>query len=315
MKGFIKPVLALLFVALIVFLIYWLWQRQPKAINTQTPQTPINTVSEKNTNDQLKKSIFSLNLNDAQVFDNSLQKFSGTANPNSHIMIISNSLDVFLNTNDKGSFETEIKLDKGLNIINITELDKNLKLIQKQLFSFYLLDKAGSSKEELVYSGSIKSIFDNAITVSTISEDKKVKKNNQTQIKLSQSSIAVLPKNKQVEILKESDLRVGDYVIALGTSSAQSEIMAESIEVVRENKPNLTKKYSAVKIASVVKNKTFSSQNLENNNPMNFILDKNSKIYFDGKKTDEKAIAKEKKAVIFYTPQDKNIISSIYLLP
>ncbi len=315
MKGFVKPILALIFVTLIVFLIYWLWQRQPKTTKTQISQTTISTVSEKNTNEKIKPNSFSLNIKDGQVFDISKIKISGQGPPNSRLLIISNTFDNLLNIDEKGNFETDIVLDKNLNFVNITLLDKNLKFSQKQIIALYVKDKTSDAKKGMVLSGSVKNIFDNAITLSSTSGDKKIKKNNQTQISLSLSSLAVLPKNKQASNLKESDIRVGDYIIVLSSNTIETEILADSIEIVRENKPEITKIYANVKIASVVKNKTFSTQSLENNNPLNFVLDKNSKIYIDSKKSDEKAITKEKKALIFYTSGNDNIVSSIYILP
>ncbi len=315
MKGFVKPILALIFVTLIIFLIYWLWQRQPKTTKTQITQTPISTVSEKNTNEKIKPNSLSLNIKDGQVFDITKIKISGHVEPNSRLLVISNTFDNLLNIDEKGNFETEIVLDKNLNFVNITLLDKNLKFSLKQIITLYVKDKTSDAKESMVLSGSVKNIFDNTITLSSTSGDKKIKKNNQTQISLSQSSLAVLPKNKQTTSLKESDIRVGDYIIVLSSNSIESETLADSIEIVRENKPELTKRYAAVKLATVVKNKIFSTQSLENNSPLSFILDKNSKIYIDSKKSDEKAITKEKKALIFYTPGNDNIVSSIYILP
>ncbi|MDO8260997.1 MAG: hypothetical protein Q7T50_05900, partial [Candidatus Magasanikbacteria bacterium] len=114
---------------------------------------------------------------------------------------------------------------------------------------------------------------------------------------------------------KDTVIRVGDYVVVLGTKTKDTDITASQIQIIRDNNPQITKKYAPIKFASNTKLKIFSGNNILDNKLIEFKLDKTNIIDND-KKSDEKAIVKDKRAIIFYTPTGAdNIASLIYILP
>lgn len=311
MKGFIKPILVLIFLSAVIFLIYWLWQRQPKSSNPQSPQASQNAT---NSNSSDNQNPLSLNLKDGQAFDLPNLNLSGKASPNSQILIFSNSFDVLISSNDKGNFQTQINLDKGLNLINLAQVNSNFKETQKQILTLYLLGK-NEPKTNTVYAGTVKNIFDNVLTIAAISGgDEKVRQTNQTQINLP-ATASPTPKTSTSNKSQNIDIRVGDFIIALGSNAQNQEITAESINILRDNKPTITKKYAFVTISSTVKSKIFSSTDLTNSNLLEFKLDTNAVISASTGKADEKSLIKGKKALVFYTPGSDNIVSSVYILP
>lgn len=313
MKGLTRLVLALIFTGSLIFSIIWLWQRQPKAPKDAI-KSITNVVTGKNdSQDQNTQTPFSLNIPDSKVLDSAKINVNGKASANSLILIYSNSHDYQAAVSPQGEFDVDLDLDKNLNLINFVELDKDFKEIQAHIFTFYLQDKDAQKKTGLIYAGTVKNIFNNLITVLTANGDKKVKTESVTQLNFPKSNLK--PSPKTTDQPDKSDIRVGDYIIALGNTSSQSELKASIIDIVRENKPDIVKKYAAGIILSPVKSKIFSAKNIKDSGLLEFKLDKNSQVFQDSKKADEKAISKDKKAICFYNASKENLITSIYLLP
>lgn len=312
MRGFVKLLIVFLFISLLIFVIYWLWQRQPKAVNNPI-QSITNIVTGKNNSEQEAANPFSLNITDFQVTDSATLKITGTVNPNSYVLIFSNSKDQMVLANEAGNFETNFELNKNLNLASIVEVDKDFNISKQQALTLYLLEKNSPIKATTVYAGSVKSIFNNVITLTTTSGEKKVKSDSQTIVNLPKSQ-SPTPKAKQSPQPEKADIRVGDYIIVLGNSSQDTELKAISVDIIRENKPEITKKYALAVVSSVVKNKLFAVKNLKDSSIVEFKLDKNSQILSESKKTDEKAIIKDRKVIIFYRDDKENIVASLYLL-
>lgn len=312
MRSFVKLLIVFLFVSLLIFVIYWLWQRQPKAVNNPI-QSITNIVTGKNNSEQEVANPFSLNITDFQVTDSGTLKITGTVNPNSYVLIFSNSKDQMVLANEAGNFETNFELNKNLNLASIVEVDKDFNISKQQALTLYLLEKNSPIKATTVYAGSVKSIFNSVVTLTTASGEKKVKSDSQTIVNLPKSQ-SPTPKAKQSPQPEKTDIRVGDYIVVLGNSSQDTELKAISVDIIRENKPEITKKYALAVVSSVVKNKLFAVKNLKDSSIVEFKLDKNSQILSESKKTDEKAIIKDRKVIIFYRDDKENIVASLYLL-
>jgi hypothetical protein len=300
--------LILISTVVIGFLIFWLWQRQPKSININSSEKTSTTIEKKDY--EKNSSIFVLDPKDNDILDTSTIKFSGKTNKDNKIILISNTIGDIANVKNDGTFEITEVLENGLNLINIISIDRDFKEIQKESLTLYV--STSSDKDKNVTAGFVNKIFENTLTVTTPSGDVTVKKTISTTISTPKPDVTKpipSPKNK------DADIRVGDYIVALGAMTKETGMTASSIQIIRDNKPQITKKYAPVKFASAAKLKIFSGYDLGDNKLIEFKLDKTT-VFAGDKKSDEKAIAKDKRAIIFYTPSGSdNIASLIYILP
>lgn len=300
----------LIFISVVVVgaLVFWLWQRQPKGISENKPEKTSTTVENKQ--NEKDTSIFVLSPKDNDILDTNTVKFSGKTNKDNKIILISNSTGDIANVKNDGTFEITQVLGDGLNLINIISVDRDFKEIQKQSLTLYVLTT--ETKDKNVTAGLVNKIFENTLTVTTLSGEVTVKKTATTTTSIPKSDTAKptpSPKNK------DTDIRVGDYIVALGTKTKDTDITASAIQIIRDNKPQITKKYASIKLATAAKLKIFSGNTLLDNKLIEFKLDKTNVIDND-KKSDEKAIVKDKRAIVFYTPNGSdNIASLIYILP
>ncbi|MEK7581272.1 MAG: hypothetical protein AAB512_03235 [Patescibacteria group bacterium] len=309
-----RTVINLLITAAIILatgaLIFWLWQRQPKGVEQKQENKPQITL-ENPKEDKTTTTLLTSPKDNDVVLEN-VVKFTGKSSQGDKILIISDSTTDVAATNSDGSFSLEEKLSDGLNLIKIVALDKDLKETKNQIVSFYY-QKDTKVKNTKVIAGTVSKIFDNLITVSATSGDQNVRTNTQT-VKSAPKPAATkspTPPPKSGSM----DIRVGDYVVALGNPSSANELIASSVEIIRDNKPQITTKYVAITVSSVVKSKIFSGNNIQDTKLVEFKLGKTNIIDTD-KKADEKAIVKNKKAIIFYTTQNnENIVSLVYILP
>lgn len=287
-------------------LVFWLWQRQPKGIDQRKPETTSTTVENKQSENNA--SILVLSPKDGDILDSSNINFSGKTNKVNKIIFISNSANDIASVKNDGTFEITETLDNGLNLITVVSIDRDFKEIQKQSLTLYVPTK--STKDNIVIAGLVNKIFENTLTVTTLGGDVTINKTDTATITAPKPDT-----NKPASSPKASDIRIGDYVVAFGTKTQDTQVTASSIQVIRDNKPQITKKYVSVKLASAAKLKIFSGYNLVDNKLIEFKLDKINVIDND-KKSDEKAIIKDKRAIVFYTSTGSdNIVSLIYILP
>ena len=232
---------------------------------------------------------------------------SGKSEPNSLVLIYSNDTSGVAKTREDGSYQLQSSLEPGLNLLKIIFVSPSGQITQEENLTLYFSQK---DVGKTVAAGSVKSIFDNLVTVTTQTED--------INIRTAKSTIFDVPKEEDVkEATEEVDnIRIGDYVIATGDASDQDSLIAKNLQVIRTNKPQLTKQMVIAKIASTLRQNIFSAKNNKDAKIIEFTLDKNSEILQDGNEVKSEIITKDKSAIIFYTEDnDTSLIDLIYLLP
>lgn len=297
-----KIIIFIFLTGTIVYFIYWLWQRQPQT-QDKRPQT---ATGQSQLKDNSKADNYELNLSpsDGTITNDAKVKFQGKA-PSEYILIYSNSNQTSIKTAPGGNFEKDAGLVPGLNIFNVITLKEDLSQNQTIPISIYLTTKTDPQDAKIFLAGSVKNIFDKLITLTTSSGEKTFRQKSSTKL--------TFPKNAEED---DKDIRVGDYLIALGAQVNEKDFNAQSVEVVRENKPQNLILYSSSQLLTAPKGNLFSAKNLKDSKLIEFTLDKNSKIYEDEKLVDNKSITKDKKAIVFYKNQDgNNLAVTIHLLP
>ena len=307
MRSFVQTAVTILVIVSFVFLIYWLWQRQPRS---NQPQNQEPNTKQETQNNQPQDSF--LNIKDGSIIASSPLKISGKTQPNSKVLVFSNTFNDIATIAQDGSYSLDENLTNGLNLISVVSLDKDFKQIQKQDISLYLKSKNDASDFTQTAAGNVTKIFQNTVTVSTANGDLNVSTSSSTKYTLPTPPPSKSPQPKT----SGPDIRVGDFIIALGTNSSDNSLTALQLTVIRDNKPTISKTYSVVKLASAVKQKIFSGTSIVDNKLIEFTLDKNAQIFSSDKKADEKAITKNQTAIIFYAPQNQdNIASLVYIYP
>lgn len=314
MKSAKPTAITIVVILLLASAAYWLWQRQPKPQNNEAPQV---TTTQKTASPTPAKALLEFTPIDGQVLTDSLVTFNGKSTPAKYIIAYSNSAQNITQSSDKGDFKLNLTLTDGLNLITVSTLDENfLEKDSKQVVIYSNTDKSAAYKT--VFAGSVKSIFDNLLTITTATGEKTFRQKTSTKL--------VLPKNTPPTKQTAKDnttIRVGDYIIALGSVENEKEFSAETISVIRENKPQNAEKFTdAIILSNAQKNPKvkdqilFSAKNPKENSAVELILGKESKISDAGKDAKEDKIVKDRKALIFFHPQDKDKIADlVYLLP
>ncbi|OGD95661.1 hypothetical protein A3F02_02905 [Candidatus Curtissbacteria bacterium RIFCSPHIGHO2_12_FULL_38_9b] len=310
-----KYLFLIVIIAFISYGIYWLWQRQPRVHNYQQPD-----VYTEKSNQNSQKQLLEITPENFSVLTVENIKFQGKTIANSYLALTSNNSHKVVKINENGIFEADVKLTSGLNLIEAIQFTNNLKDVQKKTLIYWLSENTQNFVPNTqVFAGNIKNIFDILITA-TFEEEQK-------EIKIDKSTIIQLPKNIQIESTSSAleEIRIGDFITALGqvkSADDKNQIIASDVEIFRENKPQVTKKTRLLKTLSIVRQNIFSAKD-EQNNIIEFTINKNSQILDQGKETDSESIIKNKNAIIIYhTGSDslrseagKNIIDLIYLLP
>ena len=307
-----KIIIFTIFICAIGYLLYWLWQRQPGMHAIEKPSAKIQ---QSELEDQQKAPQLELNILpvDGTIVSENKVQFQGKINPNEYILIYSNSSQYVTNAKSDGKFQLDVDLEPGLNIIVAQTLQKDLTQNQSTRVSIYSKEKDDPPEINTLLSGNVKNIFDNLITLTTTNGEKTFRQKSSTKITLPEDiSISAKKQNN----LKDESIRIGDYLIALGTVENEKDFNALLIKLIRENKPQNTIVFTSSQFLTGVKQNLFSVKNLKDSKIIEFVLDKNSKILDGNQKTDIKNIIKDKKAIVFYQDQgSKNLVTSIYLLP
>lgn len=305
--------------ALLVILIVWLWQRQPSA-----PQQSVlsqKTESESNQNPTDDKS--ALKPQDNLVVATEKIKIKGKLNPNDYLIIASNNFNKVTKAGVVGDFEVEVALQTGLNLIDYIAASSDLKNLNKNPLTFYY---SPDKKFKSVYTGSVKSIFDTLLTITTT--------NGEINARTSRSTELDIPSAEPDAGIEEStstalrNIRVGDYAISLGENSDQNTQNSASITIIRQNIPQNNTRTVTAQIVSIPKQNIFTAKNLSDSKAIELTLTKTTEVQTENGNPPSSPIAKaspnaqtsqiikDKNAIIIYREESaKNIADLIYLLP
>ena len=295
----VKGFLLLLVTGLVAFGMYTLWQRQPKIQPEKTEQAS-----------QLEqKQIIQENLSpiDGSVIKESEVELKSKGTPKSSFLIYSNTFQNLVKSNDEGTFTSTITLDTNLNLIKIIELDQGLQQVSEKTLTYYYAPK---SEAQTVSAGPVKSIFDSLITLTSTKGELNVRTSKSTEFEIPQIE-------GQEEATAQADnIRIGDYIIVLGNSEDSDSLIAQNVEVIRQNKPQITKKLLLGTIASSVRQNLFSAKD-KDGEIVEFTLNKNSEIFTNNEVVKNDQVQKDKKVIILYASKDNetNTVDTIYLIP
>ncbi len=313
-----KFILGSVSLALLIFLIVWLWQRQPS-----TPeQTVLSQKTESETNQNPTDSKSASKPQDNLVVATEKIKIKGILNPSDYLIIASNNANSVTKAGAAGDFEVEVTLQSGLNLIDYISTSSDLKNLTKNPLTFYY---SPDKKFKSVYAGSVKSIFDSLLTITT--------SNSEINARTSRSTELDIPTAEEDAGIEEStstalrNIRVGDYAISLGENSDQNTQISESLTIIRKNVPQNNTRTVTAQIASIPKQNIFTAKNLSDSKAIELTLTKITEVQTENQipptspiakaspNTPASQIIKDKNAIIIYHEENgKNIVDLIYIL-
>lgn len=303
--------------ALLVFLIVWLWQRQPTTpikTETQQKQATQSAQSQSSSDDPLK-------IQNNLVVKTQKAVIKGKINPRDYFIVASNSFKKIVRANEKGDFEIEVSLGKDLNLLDYAITPKDLKKISQNSLAYFQLPDA---QFKSVYAGSVKSVFDTLVTVTTPNGDVNLRTSGSSQLEIPAPEDET---DTSAGTLK--DIRVGDYAISLGESIDENSQTSQKLTIVRQDKPlNTSKIVLSQIITSPVKN-IFTVKNLQDSKVIELITSTNTQVQLEdqnpsptpspkssSKTPADSQIAKDKNSIIIYHQEgNKNVADLVYLLP
>ena len=299
-------IITTLLVIIISSFVYWLWQRQPNGLEIQGEQ--FDSPAQVQTSNDLGDDTQKLDLDNYKVVSTKELQAKGKTKPDSYIITASNATQSVSRSDKNGDYTLNISFEEGLNLTNIHFLDQDLKKFESYSFTHFLSLENTSGKT--VYSGLVKGIFENIITITTLTDEKSVKKESSTKV--------TIPKLPGVqEKASDQDIRVGDYMIALGKNGTTDQLLAQTIDIFRDSKPQNLRNFTLVEILSSISKNSFSAKQEGQDKTVKITTDKNTKFIKDNKSSDEKVISKNSKAIIIFYENEKSadVADLIYLLP
>ncbi|OGD91763.1 hypothetical protein A3D07_02360 [Candidatus Curtissbacteria bacterium RIFCSPHIGHO2_02_FULL_42_15] len=298
-----KLILIVILLLAFIYSIYWLWQRQPKP--AQIKQETTNQVQ----TPKPQKAGFVQVPKDSQILSSGKIEISGKVDSEAYIVVVSNSTSAIGRSEKSGEFKIPIELARGLNLLDIQVFNNNLSAIGSEQKTVYVAEGEPLPQNWEVYAGSVKSILDNLITLTTSTGEKSVKKETKTNLILPSPILS-----KKPAPAPDESIRIGDFAIALG--EVKDEILnAQDLEIIRENKPQITRKISIAKILTVAKAGKFSAKDTEANKILDFTLGKNSTVIKNGQSAKDTDIQKDSNAIIVYQDEDdERLADFVYLL-
>lgn len=300
-----KLAVSLVTILLFAYILIWLWQRQPKAPQEESASPIAQNVQEESISQD--KKVQDLTPLDSQVLTKDQVQFSGKYLPNLLVVIYGSNFQAIVKASDKGEFVKEIELAQGLNQITVAALAADLQTAEQKFLTFWV---TGDDEGDTVFAGVVKSIFDTLITVATPNGDRHIRTGTQT--------VTDVPKeeNQAAGALAVKNIRIGDFAIGLGDSTDHDTILAKTLTIIRENKPQNTKQFVAGKIITNVRQSLFSAKDNQDGKIIELTLAKNSQIAQGENQGKIADIARDKTALIFYHPDgDKKIVDLVYLIP
>ena len=298
-----KLILSVILLLAFIYSIYWLWQRQPKP--AQIKQETTNQVQ----TPKPQKAGFVQVPKDSQILSSGKIEISGKVDSEAYIVVVSNSTSAIGKSAKDGEFKIPIELSEELNLLDIQVFNNNLSAIGSEQKTVYVAEGEPLPQNWEVYAGSVKSILDNLITLTTSTGEKSVKKETKTNLILPSPILS-----KKPAPAPDESIRIGDFAIALG--EVKDEILnAQDLEIIRENKPQITRKISIAKILTVAKAGKFSAKDTEANKILDFTLGKNSTVIKNGQSAKDTDIQKDSNAIIVYQDEDdERLADFVYLL-
>lgn len=291
------------------YAIYWLWQRQPKTPQEEKVQK-VEAVIKSDSQERANSTSPILFPKQDEVLTQKLVKIQGKVESSQRVLVLSNNINDITTANTDGTFEAEAGFDLGINLITVISLNSDFKE-DKNITQPIYIAKENTNAPDKFLAGTVAKIFENTITVNSQLGQVNIRMDKNTKLTLSSPTPSKKPQTKS----NSSDIRVGDYIIVLGQKNGNTDFTALQIEIYRENKPTINKTYAVVKLTSAAKNNIFSGQNLKDNKLLEFKIDKDSEFIEKDKKTNAKAVVKDKTAIIFYTNQTNgNMVSLVYFL-
>lgn len=298
-----KLILGIVIISSFVGLAAWLWTLQPTSKD--------NVLSEKNELPQEAQNASAFEPENYSVFKSASLTLKGKAVPNQIVAVSTGKTANILKTDDSGKFTTSLTLERGLNLVNITKFATDFKNSESTTLTYYVSTNSPATN---IFAGSIKTIFDTLLTVTTANGEKSVR--------VGKSTIIDVPKeeSEDAEATPSSALesiRIGDYAIALGNyqEDTKDTILSSQIYILRDNKPQTSYKVVFGKLLTSVKQNSISLESTKGES-VSLTLDNDSDILLDGKPSEKNVLTAGKNAVIIYTQDEEdNLIKSIYLLP
>lgn len=235
-------------------------------------------------------------------------QLQGQTQPNSIVIIYSNSQNAVTKSDASGKFSQSLNLDDGLNLIGLSTLGQDLKEIAATNLTYYV----GGAKidDTIVYAGLVKSIFKDTITLTTQTGEATVK-----QLQNAKISIPKLPGvSAQTQ---DQDIRVGDYMISLGKNLSEGQLQADNISILRDDKPQNPEHWAIVKVLTTLTKNSFQAEQNGQSNTVKIATDINTSYLDKDQKADSKAVVKDRSAIVIYHADDKgnDLADLIDLLP
>lgn len=298
---FWKKIFYLIFLIIIAVLIFWLWQRQPRLAQIETSSEEASLSGQR----AAKEANWLAKPQNNEILEETKVDFQGQTTPGSFIIVYSNTLQEVIKTDRTGAFGKTIELPQGLNLINAIALSSKLEQEQSSQLTLFVQEK--DSIGQTVFAGSVKSIFDTLITVTTSAGDRHIRTTKSTDFQFPAEDEDATPSAKNV--------RIGDFAIAIGSLSDPDTLLARRVEIIRLDKPTISEELVVSTILTSVRQNIFSIRDSANQ-IIELTLDNNSQISEDGKEATKTKIVKDKKALILYNQEeDKKLVDLIYLLP
>lgn len=314
MRKPIKIIISLLVFLTLLAFIYWLWQRQPREASAPSPKpSSQNQIVDTKQEDI----IISTGPEDGKILEGADATLTIKTTPNTHVAVFSNSFAQIAKTDAAGLLQHDEKLESGLNLVQISVFITDFSKRVDKKITLYVKGIKNPTSAKTVIAGSVKNIFQNVITLSTDSGERKVNQDKVTKVNYpSPPPGTTKSKNNQ-------NIRVGDYLVVLGNPTSGDETTAQSIDIFRDNKPIIQKDLIYAKIIAKVKDNLFSTQNNKDSQVILFELSKTSQISKVGQNAVSDDIQKDKMAIIIYQTEnlpagrqeDQKIVDLIYLLP
>jgi len=299
----IKIILILLLISSLAFSIFWLWQRQPTGQIEKEPDNKTGS-EQADLNQPIKEDIEITSPQDHAVQTTDKFLLSGKTDPNSYVVIYSNTANHVTLADENGNFKNEIEIASKLNLINIEVLSEKLEPKFKKTLTYYL-DKTQQNQE--VYTGEVKNIFDTVITITSDEQEIAIRTNKSTAIELPKTED--IPEEKGIK-----GIRIADFVIALGTKN-KDVVAANTVQVTRGEKSQNNREFQILKLITNAKFNIFSAKN-QNGQILEFTTTPASQIQEGSQEAKQADIQKEKNAIIiFHTQNDQKIADLVYLLP
>src|SRR3989344_6554930 len=137
----------------LVFVIWWLWQRQPKTPTAEKKQASMEQIKPSQNTGFVKSP------RDSQVLSSGKIEFSGKVEGEAYIVIVANSTSAVVKNEKNGEFKIPIELSEGLNLADIRVFDTNLSAAGAEQKTLFFAQKETLPQNWQIHAGSVKGIL------------------------------------------------------------------------------------------------------------------------------------------------------------